>query len=403
MAIELEKRELRSFEIRKRKHKQKITMLISILIVVVLGVSAFVINQIIHKNYTGFEVISNIERSDSNSAQYISYGTGVLRYSRDGAMAMDGAGNLLWNGTYEMKDPIVDISDKYVVISDRGSKQLHIFNGQGKMTTINVLNPIIKAVTSSHGVVAVLMDGDKVNSVEVYSEDSDAYLVQSRTIKVEDGYPVDLSISQDGRKLVTSYISINNGVAQSILTFYNYGGVGKGYIDKIVGIYDLGQAIVPDVEFINNNTVAVFGDNKLNIVSIQETPKVVFEETFTSEIKSVVYNNEYVGYILNNIESEDKYQVKVYDTEGKIVLNQNFNYNYENVLLSGEELVFYSDMEWIILKLNGEEKLHYKFDNKIVFVAPVNNLDKYILIDGVNMMEVKLVEKQKTIEKQQDQ
>lgn len=394
MAIELEKRELRSFEIRKRKHKQKITMLVSILIVVIMVVTIFIINQVIHKNYIGYEVISKIERSDSNSAQYISYGTGVLRYSRDGAMAMDGAGNLLWNGTYEMKDPIVDIRGKYVVISDRGSKELHIFNGQGKMTTINVLNPIMKAVTSAHGVVAVLMEGDKVNYVEVYSEDSDKPKIESRTIKEENGYPIDLSISEDGRKLVTSYISINNGLAQSILTFYNYGNVGQNYIDTIVGGYDLGQTIVPDVEFVNNNTVVAFGDNKLNIVSMMQTPKLIFEESFTTEIKSVVYNSEYVGIILNNVEGEDKYQVKVYDIEGKIVLNQTINYNYENVFLSGKELVLYSDMEWMILKLNGEEKLNYKFDNKIVFVSPVNNLDKYILIDGTNMMEIKLVEKQ---------
>ena len=394
MAIELEKHDLRSYELRKRKHKQLVTIIIIVSIIIVIGIIIFAVNLILHKNYTSYQVIHKTERSDSSSAKYDRYKTGVLRYSRDGAMAMDGAGNLLWNGTFEMKDPIADVCDKYVAISDRGYKSLEVFNGEGGMTTINVPNPIIKTEIANQGVTAVLMDGEEVNYIGIYSEDGEE-LVSTRTVNEKDGFPVDLSLSDDGRKLVTSYLSISSGKVQSKITFYNFGGVGQNYVDNIVGGFDYGQTIIPNIEFINNNTVCAFGDNRFSLYSMNQTPKVVYEETFKSEIKSIFHSDKYVGFVLNNSDKEDKYRILLYDLQGKVILNKAINYNYDNIYVSEDEIILYSNLEWIILHNDGEEKFHYTFDSDISYILPVNNMDKYIIIDNQNIEEVKLTEAKK--------
>ncbi|WMJ85521.1 DUF5711 family protein [Anaerocolumna sp. MB42-C2] len=394
MAIELEKRDLRSYELRKRKHKQIVTIITIILIIAAVGIIIFAVNLFLHKNYTSYQVIHKTERSDSSSAKYESYGTGILRYSRDGAMAMDGAGNLLWNGTFEMKDPITDICDKYVVISDRGYKLLEIFNGEGGMTTINVPNPIIKSVIANQGVVAVLMDGDDVNYIKFYSEDGEE-LVSTRTINEKDGFPIDLSLSNDGRKLVTSYLSISSGKVQSKVTFYNFGGVGQNYVDNVVAGIDYGQTIIPNIEFINNDTVCTFGDNRFSLYSMNQTPKVVYEETFKSEIKSIFHSDKSVGFVLDNGDKEDKYRILLYDLKGNVILDKAINYNYDNIYISGDEVTLYSNLEWIILRNNGEEKFHYTFDSDISYILPVNNTNNYIIIDNQNIEEVKLIEAKK--------
>ncbi len=394
MAIELEKHELRSYELRKRKHKQLITILIVIMVIAAIGVIYFAVNLILHKNYTSYQVIHKTERSDSSSAKYDRYETGILRYSRDGAMAMDGAGNLLWNGTFEMRDPIANVCDKYAVISDRGYKTLQIFNGDGGMTTVNVPNAIIKSEIANQGVVAVLMDGDNVNYVELYSVDGEA-LVGTRTSNEKDGFPIDLSLSDDGRKMATSYLSVNGGKVQSKITFYNFGGVGQNYIDNVVGGYDYGQSIVPNIEFVNNNTVCAFGDDRFSLYSIDQTPKVIYEETFKSEIKSIFHSNKYVGFVLDSGDNNNKYRILLYDLKGKIVLDKNINYDYDNISLSGEEIILYSNLEWVIIRTDGKEKFHYKFENDISYILPVNNTDKYIIIDNLNMEEVKLTDAKK--------
>ncbi len=391
MAIGLDKRELRSYEIRKRKHRRLVTMLTVIFSIVAFIIVYIAVNLIIHKSYTSYQAIHKTERSDSSSAKYDSYGTGIIRYSRDGAMAMDGAGNLLWNGTFEMKDPIADVCDKYAVISDRGYKNLQIFNADGGMTTINVPNSIIKSEIANQGVVAVLMDGDGVNNICIYSEDGKE-LVSSRTVNKKDGFPLDFTLSDDGRKLVTSYLSVTSGKVQNIITFYNFGEVGKNYVYNIVGADDYGQTIVPNIEFVNNNTVCAFGDDHFSLYSMNQTPKEVYKETFKSEIKSIFYSDKYVGFVLNNGEENDKYRILLYNLKGKVVLDKIINYDYDNIFISGEEIILYSNLEWVILRTNGEKKFHYTFDNDISYILPVNNNDKYIIIDNSNIEEVKLTE-----------
>lgn len=391
MAIELERRELRSIELRKKKMKQRITILIFLGSLIGIIIGTFIIKQILDRDYVSFQVLHTTKRKDSSQAQYVGYRGGVIRYSRDGAMAMDSTGNMIWNGAYEMTNPIIDITDQYAVIADRGYKTIEIFNGKSKLPTLNMLSPIMKVEVANQGVVAVLMDDSDTNRIELYSEEG-THLAGIRTINQKDGYPVDISLSNDGRKLVTSYISFNKGVVQNKVTFYNFGSVGKNYIDKLVGYFDFENTIVPSIEFVNNDTVVAFGDNRFSIFSVKEVPSLKFEKSFESEIKSICYNETYVGVVLNNFEGEYNNQVIIYDLDGNLLMDKKTNFVYNRIVLSGDELIMSSDTECLIFKVNGEKKFEYKFDRNINYLFSVNNEDKYILIDDINMEEIQLIE-----------
>ena len=209
---------------------------------------------------------------------------------------MDFKGNSIWNSTYDMHNPIVDTCGEYVVISDKGNKSLELINEAGHVNSLEVLYPIIKAEVANQGVIAVLMDGGDENYTQFFSP-TGKNLVDSRTIVEEHGFPVDFSLSRDGQKFVTSYISINGGLVQSKVTFYNFGAVGQNYEAKIVGGFDYGQTLISKVEFINNDTVCVFGDDKFNIYNMEEIPKLIFEEPFETEVKSISFNEDYIGII----------------------------------------------------------------------------------------------------------
>ncbi len=396
MATGLERKELRSYEIRKRKHKKKVITIVIIAILTMLAGAAFFIYHLLHKNYTGYQVLHTTERIDSSTSKYLSYGTGILRYSRDGAMAMDGAGNLLWNGAYDMKDPIIDICGKYVAVSDRGHETIQVYNGEGGVSTINVLNPILKVEVANQGVVAVLMDGAGENYITLYSLEGKA-LVGIGTTVPEHGVPVDISLSDDGKKLVTSYVSIKNGTMENKVTFYNFDEVGQNYNWRIVASFDYGQSLVPNVEFIDNDKVCVFADNKFDIYAMEEIPKLTSEVTLPSEISSVFYNENNVGFsLINKDEDGDApFRILVYDLNGKVQLDKNLNLEHANIELYGDELIIHSGAEWKIWRLNGGVKLNYTFEGNVSYIFPANNLDRYVVIDDQNIREVTLIEKQK--------
>jgi hypothetical protein len=395
MAIGIQKRNLRSYEFRKHRYKQRAIVIGVIGIVLLIALGAFAFYQIVNRKYSDYQVVHTTKRQDSDSARYVSYGSGVLKYSKDGATAMDSAGNLLWSGSYEMKDPIVDICEKYVTISDKGYKTIQIYDGTGGVSTINVNYPIVKTEVANQGVIAVLMDGAGVNYIELYSKDSKEgeSLVDIRTVDEDDGYPLDITLSNDATKLVTSYVTMNNGSMQNKITCYNFDEVGQNKTWRIVGAYDYGTTFVPDVQFVNNDTFCIFGDNKFSIYSMKEIPELIKEEPISQKIKSVFYNEKYIGLVLNSKDTDEKRDVLLYDLKGNKIFDKETSFEYANIMVSGNELLLYSDLEWMIWRIHGKEKLDYTFGSSISYIYPVNNVNKYIVIDASEMKEIRLIGK----------
>lgn len=395
MAVVLDKQDLRVYEIRKRKHRKRVAIITAASLVALIILAATVIFMILNRHYTNYEVVKSIERKDTSSAIYYPYRNGVLRLSRDGIMAMDGSGTQLFNGMFQMKDPVMDEAGAYVVIYDRGSKGLEIMNSSGKTTSINITKPIIKAEVANQGVVAVLLDGGDENNLNyfVFEGNPTKPILETRTLTGDDGYPVDISLSDDGTKLVTSYVALNNGNMQSKVTFQNFGKVGEDYDSNIVGGKDLGQTLIGDVEFINNNTVCAFGDDRFLIYTMEKVPEMVHEEPLAKEIKSIFYSQEYIGLVLLNNGGESKYEIVIYDLKGNKVLVKNTNLEYSKIHISGNEIIMYSGTEWYIFTMDGKQKFYYKFAEEITDIFPGKGLHNYIIVKSDSIEDVKLTEK----------
>ena len=390
MLVTHDKKDSRYFDNRKRRYKKIISLIAISVLIIATAITLFIMYQLNNIYYTDYTVAENIERSDSTYTRYTNYKDGILQYSKDGAMYIDGQGDSIWNSTYDMSFPTPDISDDYLIISDAGNKRLELFNGAGHVKSLEVLYPIIKAEVASQGVVAVLMDGGDVDYFQLLSPTGHS-LMDYRTIVDKSGFPIDFSVSQDGTKLVTSYMSVNSGLIQSKITFYNFGGVGQNYEAKVVGGFDYGQTLVTKVEFINNDTVSVFGDDRFSIYDMEEIPSLVFEEDIQAEIKSITYNDEYVGIIQKNIDGESQYLLMVYNIKGEKILNEHINYNYDQFQITNDELILFSGTELNILRLNGKEKFNTSLDTSLISVFPVSTKDEYLIISQSNIKRIKLI------------
>ena len=121
------------------------------------------------------------------------------------------------------------------------------------------------------------------------------------------GFPLDISLSPDGRKLVTSYVNVEGGNTVSWVTFYNFGGVGQSYVDKIVGTFSYDGDIVPRVEFLDNDKVAVLRQNEAEVFSFREIPELSAMIGPEGRIKSIFFDgSEAIGFVLEPDEGTSK-------------------------------------------------------------------------------------------------
>ncbi len=386
-----ERNDSKQYEREQKHHKRRVVFTVMACTLSAVFLFVYLLNSVINKYYTEYEVLAATPRKDSNSVQYREYAEGVLKFSRDGAAGMDAEGNILWNGSYDMNNPQADVCGSYVVIGDIGGKEWYIYNGSDSGTKYEETLSIVQVQVSQQGVVVVVLEDKESNEIHIYNPYGDTKLLAEIPTNVtEDGYPMDISVSDDGKKLVTTYFYVNEGVGESRVSFYNFDEVGKDKVNRIVGGVEYGETLVHNVEFVDNNTICVLMENGFALYSMEELPEEIITEVLEKEILSAVTGSNGIGFVLDSGEEGQK-EFVFYNLAGKKVLTKMMDYEYETISMVGEEIVFLSDLNGIILRDTGSEKFNYKFFKRMQYIFATNEKNTYIFVDEANIEKVKLI------------
>ncbi|MFA9378570.1 MAG: DUF5711 family protein [Lachnotalea sp.] len=355
----------------------KILILIIALIALGIGIYVYFINKV----YTKYNVISNVERTDTSTTSYEEYMDGILKCSNDGASYTDYANNVLWNETFEMLNPIVDICDEYIAIADKEGNKIYIFNEKGLQSTIDVSQPIEQLQVANQGVVfAVLDDGN--NSLIYTYDKAGNVLAKMKQPMTTSGYPLDISVSDDGVKLAVSYLYVDGGIMKTDIAFYNFGSVGQNEDDHIVSGYTYENIVFPNVSYVNETTAVAFGDNKVGIYKGTQKPEMTKEIDIEDEIQSVYYSDTYFGLVFENSDVGTKYRLELYDLEGEKILTLNFDQDYTNIVMKNNEFIIISEMDFSVYNISGLEKFHYEAQKALLNVIPMSSKNKFVVIES---------------------
>ena len=381
-----------AFAINERRHKRMVFILImAACVVVAAGIFLLLINVFINTKYTGYETVKEISLNESSSSKYASYQDYVLKYSRDGISVVDEDGNAVWNGSYDMKSPAIDIAGKYVVVADIGAKEFIVYNGEDSGTTVTTDYPIVQASVAENGVTAVLLEEKAANDIEIYNPydvSSDRLLAQIPT-NVDEGYPVCIDISPDGANVAASFVCVANADIQSRVAFYNFSNVGKN-TNFLVGAKNYNDEMVSEVRFLNDEDICIFGDSGYSIWSNFKKPEQRFQKKYKEEIKSAFCSDKYVGMIFDKNGSDSDYNMKVYKTSGKKVLDINFKEEFTDVNLNGSEIILNSVSQCTIYRINGVRRFYSKIDGKILKFFNADGINRYFIVTDNSIKKIKL-------------
>lgn len=372
-------------------------LFICTLLLIIVAVAGIYIYRLYNRSYQSYQVMKTVKNPGGQAVGYLKYGNAVVEYNKDGVVAVDKNGKQLWNGSYNMVDPIADTRGNYVAVADRGNKLIHVYNQNGDVGSIKTLHNILKVQVATQGVVAVLMQEGETNYIKFYyldgttvsEADEEGVLVDKATDVGIEGYPIDMALSDDGKKLVVVNMSVTTGEIVSTVGFWNFGEVGKNYVDNFVGGYKFKGVIIPKVTFLNNDTVCVYKENGMMIYSIPEKPKLIHTENVNKKIESIIHNDKYTGMVLGGDTSRPK-QLLLYDLKGNKILDKQLDFKYDKISLLGDEIIMHDNVSCLILKSNGKEKFNYTFDRNIDAFYPTDSKDHYILVDDKDVSEVML-------------
>ena len=335
------------------------------------------------KTFTDYTVVKGIERSDTAATKFEDFQGNILKYSNDGAFYTELSDRMIWNQTYEMQNPVLDTCEEYMTIYDKGGTNLYILDKTGLQGNIKTTMPILQVCVASQGTVAVLMESEGVSHTQMYDK-SGTLLASGELHQENSGYPLTIALSNDAKKLAICMLAISEGKAKTTIAFYNFGSVGQNEIDNIVASYTYKDHIFPELEFLSDNRMIAFGDSSIQIYEGAQKPKLVQTTKLDKEVKSIFYNEEYIGIIYNNEDSKNTRHMKVYDRKGKNILSKDFNMDYNQIeFLENNEICITNETECKIYSLYGVERFHYTFDKKIYKVfSGVTQMDYTFILDG---------------------
>lgn len=383
----------RSINYKERIRGHKLTVFYRGVLVIVLAVAVVVVAAVSWRNreYEEGIILSSVPVSRVEGSTYLALGNNILTYSKDGANCMDSRGIVLWNQTYEMQNPMVDINGSVVAIGDYNGRTIYIMDTQGSRGEVTTNLPIRRFRVSANGVVAVILDDSRITRINLYDASGNE-LVKSETTMDKSGYPVDISISPSGELLAVSYLYVDSGTMKSSIAFHNFGEVGQNLSsDRFVGGYDYPGNVVPFIRFINGSTAFAVSDDRIMFFTGSEKPLNAAQNFLNEKVQSIFYTDQYVGLVFLNTEGEEKYRLDIYDGAGSLISSKSFDMEYTDIIFDEDEYIIYGSAEYSINNMHGVERFTGKFDETVYLLTPTKRSNRFLIMteDAMEVMEMK--------------
>lgn len=374
-------------QLKKRKRRRK-NIIITIFLLIIASSVVYYNNLVNSKPYSGLEEVFSLDYIHEPNVKYVDYLDGIVRYTKDGAVAIGSDGKLLWNLPFEVQDAIVSQSGSYFAVANRGSREIHVINKKGETNIIKTLFDINDIEVASQGVVAALMEEGATNYIRLYDLNGEE-LVRKDIDNSKYGYSIDIALSENATKLSTSFISVKTGIVETKLSFYNYSDTGKNYPNLFVGGIDFKDLIIPKITFLNNNLLCAFTDKGFVLYSIIKTPEEISRYESDHIIKSILHNENYIGLVIDKSSNDGKYALMLFNLEGTNVLDMAIDYDYEDIILDDKGIIIYDSTSLTIMDMRGKKRFSYKFEDEIFKVFPSRE-DKYFIINDLKIKKIKL-------------
>lgn len=373
-----------------KEARMKRARIIGVILCVIALVVAGVLIWSELRTYHSYEVVKSVEAASNASKKYELFLNKTIEYSNDGILYRDREWNRLWNQSFEMESPQVDICEGYLTIYDKGGSEIYIMDKDGLVQKLNMSKPVYSVRVASQGTVAVLMKENKTAYVRLYDTDGKE-LTNGEFYEKQGSYPVGIDISNDGKKLALNSIEVHEGEMSTVIHFYNFGSVGQNEVNYEVSNFSFKEKLFPDISFVNNDKLLAIGDSSFAVFEGTQKPELLGEYEYGQEVQSLCHNDKYICIMYSNNDDDNSFHLRVFDLKGKKVMDQDTKMAYSVVeFLENNEICVRNKLECQIFTIRGIKKFQYTFDKELYKVLSGADKQSYSFAIEKTIEEVRL-------------
>lgn len=321
----------------------------------------------------------------------IAHGDAIYFCSREGVEKKNVDGKSEWTKPFQLLSPQFIQAGDYFLVADIMGHEAYIFHTSGHIGSIRENLPIVSGSLSKEGQVALVFESDLENRIKVYNKEG-LPLVERGSVLNQDGYPVKVSLSDNGEHMITSYADVLTGSLSSNVTMFSFADHHENLDEFIVKAESFPQELLPEVHFFGEKAVWLVGTAH-PYYYLMSNSKEVYSEVQKLEgqgdVLSVHYTEGEIIFLRDTkIDGQERYRVQVYRWDGKKE-NELF-YAEEPLFVNAEGDHFFVVTSSLITKYkSGKLIWEYPFHEPIETIHQVDK-ENYLIIQPLNYTVLKV-------------
>ncbi len=320
---------------------------------------------------------------------------GIIKYTKDGAEYIDAKGNVVWERSYQLNSPVIDVSDEYAVIGDQGSTHIYIFSAAQMTGSTETLLPISLVRIADNGVVYAVLNDSGAEYITAFRQDGSAIDLSVKSVVSGDGYPFDVDVSPDGTELITSYLNIDNGQINNNVVFRNFGSIGQNEdARRIVGGFkdEFAGHMAGYVHFSTNEYSQAFYDGGVVFFSteILNSPEAMENVTIEGKIDEVACSSKIEAIITSGDTDNTERKLIIFNNKGSKLSETTLEERYTDMSVVGETVLLRSGNQVRLYSRSGSIKADFEFAEGDINAVTAGTPNSIYVITGTDIYKVKL-------------
>lgn len=373
--------------IRKALLRSRLIRIIKISIVVLLVAATISIFMYYSKNrtYNGFDVRYSRIKSEV-MAEYESFCDSLLRYGKDGAILIDNNGKEIFNESYHMKSPIIDVCEGYCAIADLDGNTMCLFSAKGIQATINSSLPIKAVRVSENGIVMLISENESATFISFYDKKANI-LAESKYPLEKKRFPADFDISYDGLRAAIGFIGYDKNELTGQIAIIGFDALSSTKPNNVIFSMDMEGELPTLVKYNSNGALLVAGSSKISIISPDKDGFNVQDIELNLDIASILTNDKYI-VVVENTDAERI--AHFYNYKSQNISNIQLDLDYQHIVLNDDWLVITKDEHFKAYDLKGHLRVNQGMTYTIKDVKIMENKLKYLMVYDGKLEAIKL-------------
>ena len=374
-------------ENKKRKiNKKKIIIAISIgIILLIILITAILYNSsrdvrkfldqhLFSKNIT-WEKLESIELNYDSNINVFAFNKHICVLAENKLMQYNSSGTKVDELDLQISDPVYDINNKYLAISEKNGSQINLISDSKILWTKDVEGNISKINVNRNGYVSVIIKNTSYKSVIATFDENGNELFKRY---LANNTVVDTSISKDNKYLAFAEVNTTGTTIQSSIKVVS---VEKPSEAVIYTFNADNNKLIINIEYDDNNQIICMYDNEITKIQDENNVTLMNLEEKGKNINFCNINLD--NYIYRAVEDNEGLfntntviEMKSTTTDKNVVYTvegaAKAIYSYDNVIAVnlGQEVEFINTSGWLIKRYSSlQEVQSVVIGNKIAGIV----------------------------------